>query len=74
MPSCLQSLFIKIPSVKKVLGLPDLKTAHLSKEAKLVGKPVVTLSHRPPKSRSAKATASAARIEQALDRAAAKRR
>ncbi|GAB4820631.1 hypothetical protein N2152v2_007677 [Parachlorella kessleri] len=72
--SLVQSLFIKIPSVKKVLGLPDLKTAHLSKEAKLVGKPVVTLSHRPPKGRSAKAAASAARIEQALDRAAAKSR
>jgi hypothetical protein len=68
----LQALVLKIPAVKKVLGLPDLKTAHLSEEAKLVGKKVLTLGRKPGK--ATKAAASAARIEQALDKAAAKAR
>lgn len=47
-----QTLLLKVPSVKKVLGVPDLKAAAKAREGQIpVGKPLVTFTQKPRKSK-----------------------
>lgn len=70
-PAAVQSLVLKNQAVKKALGIPDVKTAHLSEQAKMVGKPVVTYA-APPRARPAPRGGGGSRLERALDKAAEK--
>lgn len=48
-----QTLLLKVPSVKRVLGLPDLRAAAKVGEGQIpVGKPLVTFAQKPRKSKS----------------------